>query len=163
MEIVTFPHPALLMICEDVSVFDDDLSIVLDNMYSIVLKERAVGLASNQIGLNRRMFVMNYEDSPLFLINPKIVWKSKELTSIKEGCLSAPGEFILIRDRSKYVKIEFQDKKGNKHSKIFSDIYSVACQHEIDHLDGLSFLESKSLPKKMRMELLKKWNIKKDL
>jgi peptide deformylase len=160
MEIIKFPNPILFTKCKDVTVFDEVLSLELKTMYDTMIKEYGIGLAANQVGLIKRMFVMNFENQPLFLVNPKILWKSRENASIKEGCLSAPGEFIAILDRSSIVKIEFQDENGNKKTKLLNDVYAICAQHEIDHLDGKAFLESKTIPKKIRKKLAQKWNIR---
>lgn len=160
MKILQFPNPILFEKCQEVDQFDQPLLDLLNQMHETMLSERGIGLSANQVGSNKRLFVMSYMAKPLFLINPKIVWKSREMSSITEGCLSAPGEFLHIFDRASIVKVEFQDENGIKKSKIFNDIHSIVCQHEIDHLNGKSFLQSKTLTKETRKELEIKWKLR---
>lgn len=159
MEIVKFPHPALFRKCKPVTVFGAELKVLLDKMYEVMINANGIGLAANQVGLEFRMFVMQGEDGPLYLVNPKIVWSSREFARIREGCLSAPKEFVVLA-RTAIVKVEFQDEKGEKRSKIFNDLRAVCTQHEIEHLDGKSFLEHKSLTKIQKNTLKAKWGIK---
>jgi peptide deformylase len=161
MELLKFPHPSLFNVCRDVTVFGDELKVLLEGMWTIMLKGGGLGLASNQVGLDYRMFVMADPDNKkLFLVNPKITNKSLAPANIREGCLSAPGEFLLLNERVFWVQVEFQDEKGEKKIRVFKGLHSVCVQHEIDHLDGKSHLMSKSIPKAKRKELYKKWGLK---
>lgn len=161
MEILKFPHKSLFNVCKEVTVFGQELTILLDGMWSVMISKGGLGLASNQVGLEYRMFVMaGYDNEKIFLINPKIVKKSNLPANMIEGCLSAPGEFILLSERVSWVQVEFHDQKGQLQTRVFKGLHSVCVQHEIDHLDGKSHLMSKSIPKTKRKELHKKWGIK---
>ena len=158
MEILKFPHPSLFEKCVEVTVFGPELKALLGAMAEAMIKYNGVGLAANQVGLHYRMFVMrDKHDHIVNLVNPVIIALSDSPANIKEGCLSAPGEFFLLSERKQWVQVEFQDEKGHTHRRVFEDLYAVCVQHETDHLDGVCFLESTSIPKKIRKELNKKW------
>ncbi len=161
MEILKFPHPSLFTICKEVSVFGEELNILLESMFELMTKSNGIGLAANQVGLHYRMFTMQGpEDEKLFFINPRIISRSSGAANIREGCLSAPGEFVVLPERSTSVEVEFQNEKGEYQKRIFSGIFAVCVQHEIDHLDGKSHLQSKSLSRQIRRKLAKKWHMK---
>lgn len=161
MEILKFPHENLFKKCKEVTVFSSELVILLEAMWDTMKANNGMGLASNQVGLDYSMFVMEGpKEEKLFLVNPKILKKSIVLASIREGCLSAPKEFVVIKERTEWVQVQFQDEKGNIHKKLFNDIHSICVQHEMEHLVGKSYLQSKSIPKDKRKQLAKKWGIK---
>lgn len=162
MDILRFPNPILFKKCNPVSVFGEELKVILDNMWDTMKAARGLGLAANQVGLLFRMFVMEGpNEEKIYLVNPKILRKSTISANLKEGCLSAPGDLLILSERSSWVEISFQDETGKDRKRVFKDIWSVCVQHEIGHLEGESFLESKSLPKVKRKELAKKWKIRK--
>jgi peptide deformylase len=141
-------------------VFGPELLFLLESMYETMKANNGLGLASNQVGLDYRMFVMAAPDEEkLFLVNPVITARSIALANYKEGCLSAPGEFLLL-DRAAWVEVKFQNEKGEEQKRLFNAIFAVCVQHEIDHLNGKSHLESKSIPKAQRKLLAKKWGLK---
>lgn len=161
MQILRFPDPALFVECSEVSVFGPELKLLLESMYETMVNGNGIGLAANQVGLTFRMFTMRTEkDEKLFLVNPKIVRRSVISANAREGCLSAPGEFLVLEERAAWVKVEYQDETGTQKEKVFHGLESVCVQHEIDHLNGKSHLQSKSLNKAKRKELAKKWGIK---
>lgn len=161
MKILKFPDPSLFKTCKEVSVFGPELKILLDSMWDTMIEGNGLGLAANQVGLTFRMFTMlGPSGEKLYIINPKILKRSVVPANLKEGCLSAPGELLVLDERASWVKIKFQDETGKEHERVFKDIHSVCVQHEIDHLSGKSHLQSKSLHKAKRKELAKKWGIK---
>lgn len=161
MEILKFPHPTLSEVCTPVTVFGEELKILLDAMWDTMKSTTGMGLAANQVGLTFRMFVMEgNEGERIYLVNPEILKKSLAISAIKEGCLSAPGEMIQTNSRAEWVQVRYYDESGNYRNKVFTDVYSVCVQHEIDHLNGKSFMEIKTIPKSKRKELAKKWGLK---
>lgn len=160
MKILQFPHPTLLEPCEEVVSFDSELIGMLDSMWETMKKNNGVGLAANQVGIPLDMFVMNGPKGRLNLINPYIAASSIALANLKEGCLSAPGEMIVVPGRKEWVQIIYQDEKGNGQSIILKGIQAVCAQHEIEHLDGKSFMEHKSIPKSLRKQFSKRWGLK---
>lgn len=160
MEIIKFPDPRLLKKCKEVTLFTPELKVLLDSMYETMLSSRGIGLAANQVGLEYRMFVMiTSQSEKLYLVNPKILEYSKNPCDLKEGCLSAPGQQVNLY-RPNWVKVSFKDETGKEQTRTFVDIDSVCVQHEIEHLDGKSFLLNKAIPKKLRIFLAEKWGLK---
>lgn len=161
MEILKFPHPALLTPCKSVTVFGSELKTILDSMYKTMIEAKGIGLAANQVGLDLRMFTMILEGGTrLDVINPEICDSSKTINQFKEGCLSAPGEFVITGDRPSWVAVKYQDEFGLTHGNIFFGINAVAFFHELDHLDGKAFIQSKNIPKKKRREICRRWGLK---
>lgn len=159
MEVLKYPDPRLLKPCKEVTVFGPELATMLESMWETMVKERGMGMAANQVGIEYRMFTMKGpQDEKIFLVNPKIIESGKHPCSQAEGCLSAPGQMIKLY-RPNWVKVTFQNEKGETRSDVFTDIHSVCVQHEIEHLDGKTFLQNKAIPKKMRIFLAKKWGI----
>lgn len=160
MEILKFPNPKLLTKCEQVTVFGTELKTILDNMWETMLANYGVGLAANQVGLSYNMFVMEGpEEEKIYLVNPTVKSKSQAPANLREGCLSAPGEFLVRPDRSVWVEIEFQDAEGKAARRVFKGINAVCVQHEMEHLEGKGFMTSTSLNKTKRIELAKKWGL----
>lgn len=161
MKILKFPDPALFQVCKEVSVFGPELKILLEAMWETMIHNKGIGLASNQTGLNLRMFAMlGPNDQKLFIVNPKVLKESLISANLKEGCLSSPGEFLVIPHRPKWVQISFQDETGKQHERVFHGIHSVCVSHEIGHLNGESYLQSPYLNRAKRKELAKKWGLK---
>lgn len=161
MEILKFPHPSLFESCRHVTVFDKELKVLLEAMWETMIENNGVGLAANQVGLPWRMFVMKGDKGEKhFLVNPMIVASGLQSANLREGCLSAPGEFVTLQERAYWVQVKYHDETGAVKFKVFSEIYSVCAQHEIDHLDGKSHLQSRSIPKKKRIEIAKRWGLK---
>lgn len=161
MKILKFPDKNLFEICTEVLSFGPELKTLLDSMWSIMTENNGMGLASNQVGLKFRMFTMlGPDDEKLFIVNPIIISSSVASANVKEGCLSAPGEFLVLEERKSWVQLKYQDETGTEHQRVFKGVHAVCVQHEIDHLDGKSHLLSKSLHKAKRKELAAKWGIK---
>jgi peptide deformylase len=142
-EIVKYPDPILQRPTEKVAEFDDELRALAADMFESMYKAQGVGLAANQIGVGKRVTVIdisnqkNPEDK-LVLVNPEIVHKEGKQVA-DEGCLSLPD----IREkvsRAARVKVRAQDLDGNWRELEGSELLARAFQHEIDHLDGVLFL-----------------------
>lgn len=153
--------------CEDVLKIDENIISTLDKMLETMYNHRGIGLAGNQIGLNKKLVVIdlqeNDEKNPLFLINPTILWKSDEKVKGEEGCLSVPGNNARAEvERSKEVKVEYLDKTGKKQLIETGGLLAICLQHEIDHLNGivyidyLSKLKRDSIISKVKKELKNK-------
>lgn len=161
MEILKFPHPHLSKPTQIVHDFDQDLQSWLDAMWEAMKANNGMGLSANQVFLDHRMFVMEGPGGKrLELINPIITEASIVPADLKEGCLSAPGEYLIVPSRKVWVSVAFQDVKGVAKKALFKDIYAVCAQHEIEHLDGKGFMENSSVSRKKRKELAKKWGLK---
>lgn len=160
MKLLKFPHVKLLTPCEDITNFNVEVAEILDYMWYVMEESNGIGLAANQIGFSLNMFVMDGPEGRLNLINPYISLKSNSFAKLKEGCLSAPGEFIVVPGRASWVQVKYQDEKGNHKSVVLKGIQAVCAQHEIEHLDGKSFMEHKSLSRAVKNRLSKKWKLK---
>lgn len=160
MKILQFPHPVLLTPCEEVTKFDVNLLNVLDHMWKTMKDARGLGLAANQVGISEDIVVINGPNGRLNLINPYISAKSMAFANLRESCLSAFNESIIVPGRAEWVQVRYQDEKGKNQTVVLKGIYSVCAQHEIDHLDGRSFMEHPTLPKATRKRLAKKWELK---
>ena len=161
MQILKYPSPALFVVCSEVTIFGPELKILLDSMWDAMVEGHGMGLAANQVGLTFRMFVMlGPDEEKIYLVNPKILSRSIVSANLPESCLSAPGEMLTLDERASWAKIEFQNETGEKKERIFHGIHSVCVQHETDHLNGLSHLQSKSIKTAKRKILAKKWGLR---
>lgn len=161
-EIVYLGDPVLRTEAEDVTVFDDDLRALVRDMFETMYHADGIGLAAPQIGVSTRVIVVDLrrqdEDEPepqrVAVVNPVVTWASREVAKQTEGCLSIPGlEEVVQRPVS--VTVAGQDPDGNEIVVEADDLFARALQHEIDHVDGILFVDRVS-PLKRRM-LLKKW------
>lgn len=161
-DIVLMGDPVLRQEAEDVTVFDAALRALVRDMYETMYHADGIGLAAPQIGIAKRVLVVDLrradedDDEPpkVALINPKIVWSSDETDRASEGCLSIPGIEEIV-ERPFAIRVEGRDVNGNEVVVEAEDLFGRALQHEIDHLDGILFLDRVSALK--RKILLKKW------
>jgi peptide deformylase len=145
--------PALRQRSADVRVVDDEVRRLVDDLFETMDAARGVGLAANQIGVARRVAVVGVEDDRFVLIDPVIVESDGSATA-EEGCLSIPEVFAEVT-RPERVVVEAYDRDGTKYRKDATGLTARAIQHEIDHLDGILFLDHLSLIK--RQLLLAQW------
>ena len=156
LEIYTWPAKVLETKAKDVTVFDDELKNFVADMHETMIKARGIGLAANQVGSLKRVITIfipherdsgetqkDWHDKKLTFINPVFSSRSKEITGIQESCLSLPGVSEYI-DRNDTITVEAYDVDGNKFSMDADDILSICLQHEVDHLDGITFLKRMS-------------------
>lgn len=148
-KLVTFPHKALSTSCEPVEVFDEVLHGLLDDMKKVMRKERGIGIAANQLAESvRAVLVTDHETGTVFeCVNPEILESSDEEVEQAEGCLSFPGVGMYV-SRPKTVKVKFQDRDG-KEVIVDAGGQTASCfQHEIDHINGKTFVDGMSRMKK---------------
>ena len=158
-EIVLMGDRVLRQETPDLEVFDDDLRALVRDMFETMYHADGIGLAAPQIGVPLRVCVVDLrrDDEPearVALVNPRVVWSSDETSKESEGCLSIPGLEEIV-ERPWAVRVEGLDPDGNEVSIEADELFSRALQHEIDHLDGVLFLDRVS-PLKRRMAV-KKW------
>lgn len=140
---------------------DDNAKELENAMCKFMIENRGMGLAANQIGLTKRVFVMGSYNidgfpKPFAVFNPKILEFSTENLSYKEGCLSYPNLWLDIT-RPSEIKVEFQDSQGNIHKTSMNGLVSRCFQHELDHLDGICFVDKVSrLKLQLAMKKLRK-------
>lgn len=154
--------PVLRAVAEEIDTIDDELRALARNMFDTMYAEDGVGLAGPQVGVGRRIIVVDPREEgvePLALVNPEIVSETEEMDRAEEGCLSIPGLRELV-DRCAAVVVEATALSGEAVRLEAEGLLARILQHEIDHLDGILFLDRLS-PLKRKM-LLKKWEKMKD-
>lgn len=136
--IVKFGEEILNKKCRPVEKFDQKLAILLDDMKETLYDADGVGLAAPQVGILRRVVVIDDGSGLLELINPEILETSKETQIDAEGCLSNPGQYGMV-ERPYRVKVRAQDRNGNWFEKEGEGLLARAFCHELDHLEGILF------------------------
>lgn len=136
--IVKTGDPVLTKVCRPVERFDAKLHQLLDDMYETMVAANGVGLAAPQVGLLRRLCVIDVGDGPIELINP-VILETSGTQNDAEGCLSFPGEFGMV-ERPNFVKVRAQDRNGEWYEMEGEELLARAFCHEIDHLDGVLFV-----------------------
>lgn len=159
LQVYEYPHPVLKKKAAKVEKVDDEMRKFLDDMLETMYHAVGVGLAAPQVGVSLRIVVIDIshdeEDrmEPLYLINPEIIWKSEDKNICEEGCLSVPDQKAEV-ERFAAVKIKYVDYHGQQKELLAEDFFAIAVQHELDHLDGILYIDRISRLK--RQMLLKK-------
>ena len=138
-KILTDKDPSLHKVCRPVEKFDGRLHKLLDDMVETMQDAHGVGLAAPQIGILRRVVVVDTGDGVLELVNPTLLETSGEELG-PEGCLSVPGKYGLVK-RPYYAKVRAQDRNGNWYEAEGEEIIARCFCHELDHLDGIVYTE----------------------
>ena len=138
-KILTDKEPSLHKVCRPVEKFDGRLHKLLDDMVETMLDAHGVGLAAPQIGILRRVVVVNTGEEVLELVNPTLVETDGEDIGA-EGCLSVPGKYGLVK-RPYYAKVRAQDRNGEWFEAEGEEIIARCFCHELDHLDGIVYTE----------------------
>jgi peptide deformylase len=141
-QIRQYPDPVLRLEAQQVDSFDQDLLQLVERMTRLMQDARGVGLAANQVGVLRRVFVIQAEDEeePRALVNPSIVERSDEVDEDDEGCLSMQGVVVSV-ERPFRVRLEASDEEGNPVTLELEGLRARVAQHELDHLDGVLILD----------------------
>ena len=137
--ILTDKEPALHKVCKPVVNFDRKLHTLLDDMKDTLLEANGVGLAAPQVGILRRVVIVDTGDEMLELINPEIIETDGEQEGA-EGCLSVPGKYGLVK-RPYYAKVRAQDRNGEWFEAEGEELIGRCFCHELDHLDGILYTE----------------------
>ncbi len=141
MKILTNPNPILRKKSVDYTgKFDINLQKFISEMFKIMKLNKGIGLAAPQVGKNQNIIVARVDSKNYTLINPKIIRKSSNLIEYEEGCLSVPKTWGKVQ-RSNQVKVRSYNQFGKKISVKAKGLLSVVFQHEIDHLDGILFID----------------------
>ncbi len=156
--IIKYPDSMLRKTSSEVVEFGSAIRETLDNMYETMIEKHGVGLSGVQIGKLQRMLIVNiprddkvqYKEDLIEVINPKIIEKSGSIL-FQEGCLSIP-DFYEYVERASYIKMVFQDREGKQQELEARDYLAVALQHEIDHLNGVLFIDKLSILKRKKFE-----------
>jgi peptide deformylase len=164
MEFKLGPHQSLIQRSEDWNFLIDQNAEQLEkSMIDFMIEANGIGLAANQIGIVKRVFVMGSNNIPGFpapfaVFNPRIVEASTEMVTDQEGCLSYPGLFLTVK-RPSWIVAEYQNAKGDTIEARFDGYLSKCFQHELDHLDGICFVDKVS-PLKLNLAMKKLRKIK---
>ena len=150
--IIIEPDPILRKKSQPLEKVDNELRKLLDDMLETMYAAPGIGLAAVQIGILKRLVVIDVskdekKKEPFFLVNPKINFQSKKISTHEEGCLSLPGYFAEI-ERPAECHIDYVDYNGKKQELKASGLLATCIQHEIDHLDGILFIDYLSKLKK---------------
>ena len=150
--IVIEPDPILRKKSSPVEEVNNDLRKLLNDMLETMYEAPGIGLAAVQVGILKRLIVIDISKNkekkePLFLINPKLTFKSKNTSVYEEGCLSLPGHFAEI-ERPAECHLTFIDYSGKEKNLKAQGLLATCIQHEIDHLDGVLFIDYLSKLKK---------------
>jgi peptide deformylase len=137
---------------------DGDAELLEQAMCEFMVENHGIGLAANQIGIAKRVFVMGSNNidgfpKPFALFNPRVIKASEEQELMKEGCLSYPDLWLSIK-RPSVIEVEYQDSKGNVHEAAMSGLIARCFQHELDHLNGVCFVDIVS-PMKLQLAMNK--------
>jgi peptide deformylase len=143
--ILTVPDPVLKQESLPVDVVTDELRTLMDDMLETMYAAPGIGLAAIQVGVPKRIIVMDLAregepKQPRYFVNPEILWASDEVKPWEEGCLSVPEIYDEV-ERPAHVKLKYLDYHGKEVIEDAHDLYAVCIQHEMDHLNGVLFID----------------------
>ena len=150
--IITEPNKILRQISQPVEKVGKEEKILMDDMLDTMYAANGIGLAAIQIGVPKRIIVMDItwgkgEKSPMYFVNPVIKYKDKVKSVYEEGCLSVPNQFAEV-ERPKNCRVEYLDYEGKKKILDAEGLLATCIQHEMDHLEGILFIDYLSKLKK---------------
>ena len=153
-EILVVPNPVLKEVSQPVAKVDDELRALMDDMLETMYDAPGIGLAAIQIGVPKRVIVMDIagpdeEKAPRYFVNPEIVWSSDETAPYEEGCLSIPDIYDEV-ERPARVKLKYLNYQGEEVIEDADGLFAVCIQHEMDHLEGVLFIDHLSRLKRDR-------------
>jgi peptide deformylase len=153
--LVLLPDPRLRQVCEPVEGITDDIRALAADMLDTMYDAPGVGLAANQIGVGKRIVTIDVskvedERRPIILINPEITWSSSEKRVYEEGCLSIP-EYYEEVERPERVRFRYRTLDGNPVEQEADGLLATCVQHEIDHINGVLFIDYLSKLKRDRV------------
>ena len=163
--IIETPDPLLRTISTPVDAIDDDLQVLIDDMLETMYDAPGIGLAAIQVGVPKRVLVIDLQEpesdeegappvkNPMVFINPQILEGSAEQSVYNEGCLSVPEQYAEV-ERPARIRASWMDRKGRIHEEELEGLLATCLQHEMDHLEGILFIDHLSRLK--RDMLLKK-------
>jgi peptide deformylase len=151
-KIITEPDPFLRQISTKVDEVDDKIRSIMNDMLETMYDAPGIGLAAIQIGVPKRIIVIDLsrddeKKNPLFFVNPEIITNSDTDAAYEEGCLSVPGQFAEI-NRPEKCKVKYLDYNGKEQILNANGLLATCIQHEIDHLEGILFIDYLSKLKK---------------
>jgi len=153
-DIVTVPDPILKQVSTPVEAVDDELRALMDDMLETMYAAPGIGLAAVQVGVPKRVIVMDLtreeeQRGPRYFVNPEITWRSEETVPYEEGCLSVPEIYDEV-ERPARVKLKYLNYQGEAVEEEAEGLFAVCIQHEMDHLEGVLFIDHLSRLKRER-------------
>jgi len=153
-----YPDPILRKPTYPVRPGGPEARAVAEALRGAFARVEGLGLAANQIGLLYRAAIVRLQEEgndsqdtpPMVMLNPRILWRSPEIVVEEEGCLSLPGVWAEV-PRAKVVRVEYQDEEGKRHILEAQDLNARLLQHELDHLDGVLFIDHLSVNERQRV------------
>jgi peptide deformylase len=154
-DIIILPDRRLRLVSEPVRKIDTEIRGLVDDMFETMYDAPGIGLAAIQVAVPKRVIVMDLAKKddpkePRVFINPQVVWRSQERTAYEEGCLSIP-EYYEDVERPAKVRVKFLDLAGKQQEVEAENLFATCLQHEIDHLDGVLFIDHISKLKRDRV------------
>lgn len=151
--ILIHPDPRLKKVAEPIAKITPEIEALANDMLVTMYEAPGIGLAGPQVGVLKRIFVMDAnrdpeaEKNPMVLINPEIEWSSEELNTYDEGCLSIPEQYAEVT-RPAQLKMRWLGLDGKTHEQDFDGLWATCAQHELDHLNGVLFIDHLSAIKR---------------
>jgi peptide deformylase len=162
LPILETPNPVLKQISTPVEAIDDALQTLIDDMFETMYDAPGIGLAAVQVGIPKRLLVIDLQEkdeendetinNPMVFINPEILETSEELFTYSEGCLSVPEQYADVV-RPAVIKAKWQDRDGKEHVETLDGLLAICLQHEMDHLEGILFIDHLS---KLKRDMIMK-------
>ncbi|MFA6115139.1 MAG: peptide deformylase [Sphingomonas sp.] len=152
LEILEVPHPGLRAVAKPVARIDDSVRTIVADMFDTMYDARGIGLAATQVGIEQRIVVIDLQEpesdaedakpvrTPLVYINPELVSVSEETSVYNEGCLSIPEQYAEV-ERPTRCRVKWLDLDGAEREDDFDGLLATCIQHEIDHLNGVLFID----------------------
>ncbi len=165
--ILIHPDPRLKKPCEPIAAITPEIVTLASDMLQTMYDAPGIGLAAPQVGVMKRLIVMDCEKrtdappQPMVLINPVVLWTSEELSTYEEGCLSIPDQYADVQ-RPAEVRVGWRDLDGSEQERQFDGLWATCVQHEIDHLAGKLFIDYLG-PLKRQMITRKMEKLKREL
>lgn len=153
LKVVEYPNKILKTATEQVGEVTPEIRQLVKDMIETMYADHGMGLAANQVGVNKRLFVMDDSPdgkNPKCFINPEIIEKTGEV-ELEEGCLSFPGVYLKLT-RAKTIKIRAMNEQGEIFEMSAEGYSARCCQHELDHLNGITFFDHLSALKRQMAE-----------
>jgi peptide deformylase len=152
LSIITAPDPRLKIKAQPVAAVDDEIRRLMDDMLETMRKAIGIGLAAPQVGVAKRVIVLDVArqgepPQPMMLANPEILWRSEELVTFSEGCLSLPEHYADVT-RPAQIRLRYLDYQNEIREIDASGLLATCIQHEMDHLDGVLFVDHISMVKR---------------
>jgi len=159
VQLLDYPEVESFLYAEstEIETVDDNIVSLAHQMAHIMYNSDGIGISAPQVGINKRLIVLDCteeKNNTVYIINPVITWQSREISQSPEACLSYPG-LVMPVSRPKRIKVEGVDLDGKKISFEASGLYARCICHEVDHLDGIPYIQRVS--RQVRRHLIRKW------